>query len=300
VSELKVTGQGAALLDAALKNPQDARAGVAFKLVLGDPEFPALFDAALAGPQADTFVALLGTSSEARVIQLLAKLATTPTNPLPRRIAAVQALARTQTGAQALLQLQRNGELPADLKSTATTALNLVQYPALKNEIAALFPAPATLGGTPLPAIAELVKMKGDAAKGRAIFERAESSCITCHRVNDKGVDFAPALSEIGSKLPKEAIYDAIINPNAGITMGFETTQLTMKDGTLGMGIVRSETADDLLLALPGGVTTQFRKGEIAKREKLATSMMPSGLNQALTQGDLVNLVEYLASLKKK
>ena len=51
-------------------------------------------------------------------------------------------------------------------------------------DIAALFPSAAALGGKPLPPIAELVKVKGDLEKGRAVFERAESSCITCHRVN--------------------------------------------------------------------------------------------------------------------
>jgi putative heme-binding domain-containing protein len=112
-------------------------------------------------------------------------------------------------------------------------------------------------------------------------------------------VDFAPALSEIGSKLPKEAIYDSIINPNASISMGFETTQLQTKDGTVAIGIVRSETNDELVLALPGGATNKFGKRDIVKREKLPTSMMPSGLNQALSQQDLVDLVEYLASLKK-
>ena len=37
----------------------------------------------------------------------------------------------------------------------------------------------------------KLISSKGDTIKGRAIFERAESSCITCHRIGDKGVDFA-------------------------------------------------------------------------------------------------------------
>ena len=82
--------------------------------------------------------------------------------------------------------------------------------------------------------------------------------------------------------------------------MGFETTQLTLRKDGGGMGIVRSETNDDLVLALPGGATQKFAKGEIKSREKLTTSMMPSGLSQALTQDDLVNLVEYLATLKKK
>ena len=45
---------------------------------------------------------------------------------------------------------------------------------------------------------------------------------------------------------------------------------------------------------------TGVAKNTITKRDKLATSMMPSGLNQALSQEDLVNLVEYLSTLKKK
>ena len=82
--------------------------------------------------------------------------------------------------------------------------------------------------------------------------------------------------------------------------MGFETTQLTLKDGSTALGIVRSDTRNEVVLALPGGSTNRFEKGQIAKREKLTTSMMPSGLNQLLSQDDLVNLVEYLASLKTK
>jgi putative heme-binding domain-containing protein len=300
VREFHLKGQGAALLDTALANLSDSSANDALKLVLSEPDSGQILDAALAAPQADKLVALLGTSSDKRTIQALSTIAMKAENPVARRSAAVQALARSQTGAETILQLARNNELPADLRGVATTALNLVQYPSLKKDIDTLFPAPAALGGKSLPPISELVKLKGDAAHGKALFERAESSCITCHRINDKGVDFAPALSEIGSKLPKEAIYDSIINPNAAISMGFETTQLQTKDGTIALGIVRSETRDELVLALPGGVTNKFNKREIAKREKLPTSMMPSGLNQALSQQDLVDLVEYLASLKKQ
>jgi putative heme-binding domain-containing protein len=299
VRDFHLKEQGPALLDTALANVADPLANDALKLVLAEPDSGKILDAALAGPQADKLVTLLGTSSDQRTIHALQVLATKSENPLARRTAAIQALARSQTGAKTIIQLARNNELPADLKSAATTALNLVQYPSLKADIATLFPAPAALGGQALPPIAQLVNLKGDAGHGKALFERAESSCITCHRVNDKGVDFAPALSEIGSKLPKEAIYDAIINPNASISMGFETTQLQTKDGTVAIGIVRSETNDELVLALPGGATNKFGKRDIAKREKLPTSMMPSGLNQALSQQDLVDLVEYLASLKK-
>ncbi len=299
VRDFKLQGRGAELLDAALANLQDPLANEALQLVLAEPDAAQVLDAALSEPQAAKVVTLLGTSSTPRIINRLSKLATRANAPLSSRTAAIQALARSQTGAQAIIQLAKNNELPADLQSAATAALNLVQYPALKADLAALFPPPAALGGQPLAAISELVKIKGDLARGKMIAERAESSCVLCHRVGDKGVDFGPGLTEIGSKLPKEALYESIINPNAGVSMGFETTQIQAKDGTVAIGIVRSETNDEVVLALPGGAANKFSKRDIAKREKLPTSLMPSGLNQALSQQDLVDLVEYLVSLKK-
>ena len=121
---------------------------------------------------------------------------------------------------------------------------------------------------------------------------------MTCHRIGNEGVDFGPGLAEIGSKLGKEALYESIIEPNAGVSMGFETTQLTMKDGSAAIGIVRSETADELVLAMPRGIQLTYKKAGIAKREKHPYSMMPSGLQQTLTEQDLVDLVEYLSTLK--
>ena len=82
--------------------------------------------------------------------------------------------------------------------------------------------------------------------------------------------------------------------------MGFETQLFTLKDGGGASGILRSETNEEITLALPGGAAQKVSKNNIAKREKLTTSMMPVGLANILTQQDLVDLVEYLASLKKK
>jgi putative heme-binding domain-containing protein len=300
VAAFGATGQAQALLDTALAIGSDPAAVEAIKLVLEDRDSDAILGKALAGPRSADILNLIGASGSKRGMTRLTGIVTrTDAQPELRR-AAVQSLARTQAGAEALITAAKDRSLPEDLKPVAASALRLVEYVSLKKDIDSLFPASAALGGKALAPIAELVKLKGDVAKGRAIFERAESSCIICHRVDDKGVDFGPALSEIGTKLPKEVLFDSIINPNAGLSMGFETVQLALKGGGIGMGIVRSETNDDLVLALPGGVTQKFAKSTISKRDKLATSMMPSGLSQALTQEDLVNLVEYLSTLKKK
>ncbi|HEV7869134.1 MAG TPA: hypothetical protein VGO90_15710, partial [Chthoniobacteraceae bacterium] len=119
-----------------------------------------------------------------------------------------------------------------------------------------------------------------------------------CHRIGNVGTDFGPALSEIGSKLAKPMLIESIIEPNAGLSMGFETTQVTLKNGDIALGIARSNTAEELVLAMPGGVANRYAKKEIAKTEKLRASLMPLGLSQMLSQQDLVDLVEYLFSLK--
>jgi putative heme-binding domain-containing protein len=175
-----------------------------------------------------------------------------------------------------------------------------VQNAKFKGEIAQHFPLPSTAGGQAMPPVGELLKRTGDAAKGRLVYEKVESTCVTCHRIGDTGSDVGPALTEIGSKLAKEVLYEAILAPNAGISMGFETTQLGFKSGDVAMGIVRSETEDELVLAMPGGIQNRYKKADISKREKLPISLMPTGLQAVMTTDQLVDMVEYLASLKKQ
>lgn len=73
-----------------------------------------------------------------------------------------------------------------------------------------------------------------------------------------------------------------------------------MKDGDEAYGLIVSETADELAIKAVGGVVTRYPKSGIASRTKQKLSIMPSGLQQAMTKQELVDLVEYLASLKKK
>ena len=300
VRDFGIKGAGAELLATAAKFAGDPLAGEAVRLTLEDPKSGDVLNAALASANANEVINLLGTTATARGLERLVALASDAQQKPEIRQESVRALARTQAGAERLVKLAQSGKFPAELTPTAASALAQVQYANLKEQIEKNFPMPNALGGQPLPPVSELAKMKGDATKGKAVFERAESSCVTCHKIGDKGFDFGPGLAEIGGKLPKEALYESIINPNAGVSMGFETWQYNLKDGGVAMGILRSETAQEIVLALPGGATMKVAKDNIAKRTKLANSMMPSGLNQALSKDDLVHLVEYLASLKAK
>ena len=131
------------------------------------------------------------------------------------------------------------------------------------------------------------------------IFRRPEVACISCHQVNGEGIDFGPKLSEIGTKLGKDALYDAILEPSAGISFGYEGWAFTLKNGDEFLGLLMSETEDELAVKIQGGLVNKYQKREVAQREVQKQSIMPEGLATNLTAQELVDLVEYLASLKK-
>ena len=147
------------------------------------------------------------------------------------------------------------------------------------------------------PAVAELVKMSGDAVKGKVVFT---NSCAMCHVVNNDGIDFGPKLSEIGSKLSKEGMYMSILYPNAGIGFGYETFEVKTKAGDTFQGIVVSKNETDIMLRIPGGIVKSFKTSALKSFKQLPESLMPEGLADGMSTKELVDLLEYVSTLKKK
>ena len=147
------------------------------------------------------------------------------------------------------------------------------------------------------PAVAELVKMSGDAVKGKVVFT---NSCAMCHMVNNEGIDFGPKLSEIGSKLSKEGLYRSVFFPNAGIGFGYETFEVKTKSGDSYQGIVVSKNETDIVLRIPGGIVKSFKTSALKSYKQLPESLMPEGLADGMSTKELVDLMEYLSTLKKK
>lgn len=118
---------------------------------------------------------------------------------------------------------------------------------------------------TNLQPVEELVKMKGVPLRGKKVFAQ---SCQMCHQVNGKGTQFGPDLSEIGSKLPKKGLYEAILQPSAGISYGYPGYILKLKNGSKVSGIISSETEKELILRTMGGYTKQYNKSAVIDRKK--------------------------------
>jgi len=302
VEQFKVAGQNAGLLEVAAKHPADEAGVTALRLVLASGDIATL-SAALTGKDtaaATKLVEALGNTGAKQLPALLLPLVPDATRDATLRKQSVRALARTQDGAAALLKLAREDKLPADLRFTATAELNAVRWPELKAEAAKLLPLPPGQGDQALPPVADLLAMKGDARRGAEVFSRETVGCAKCHVVNGQGVDFGPALSEIGSKLPKDALLESILDPSAGISFGFEAWSVETKAGEEFFGLIVSETGEDVSVKTVGGAVTKVKKADLARRQQSKLSIMPAGLQQTMTVQELADLLEFMASLKKK
>ncbi|HTI69665.1 MAG TPA: c-type cytochrome, partial [Candidatus Limnocylindria bacterium] len=255
---------------------------------------------AKAQPDPTPLVEALGNTGDNRAAGLLTPLVNDPARPVLLRRTAVRAAAKSQAGAKQLLAMTAEGKLPDDVRLVASSELNSARWATIKAEAKKLLPPPAAKGDASLPSIGELAKMTGDPVKGANFFRRQDIGCINCHQVNGEGVDFGPKLSEIGTKLGKDALYEAILDPSSGIAFGFEAWSLTLKNGDEAFGLIASETEDEVVMKAQGGVLTRYKKSDIDKREKQAQSIMPVGLQANLTTQEFADLVEYLTTLKKR
>lgn len=144
--------------------------------------------------------------------------------------------------------------------------------------------------------IKSLITKRGSVKKGKQVYMKA---CFTCHKSGDIGIDFGPALTEIGDKLAREAMYVSIIDPNAAISFGYEGFNIKTKSGSTLVGYIISDSDDELVMKVPGGVSVTTKKSEIFSKNKIDGSLMPEGIIASITEEELVDLVEYLMTLKK-
>lgn len=300
VRDFNVPNQEAALIQMAIDHAHETAGVEAARLLVERRAWDGL-RAALAGSDsagAARLAEALGNLGDQHAVPLLRPLVQEAQGDAALRKAAVRALAHTQEGARELLALAREGHLAADLKLVAAMALHRARWPAIQAAARDLLPLPESRDAEPLPPISELVARRGDPARGREVFQRESVACDKCHQVRGRGVDFGPNLSEIGAKLAREALYEAILDPSAGISFGYEGWDLELKDGDEVFGIIVSETAEELALKTPAGIVTRYRQSDIVRRTRQTSSPMPAGLAAAMSVQDLVDLVEYLASLK--
>lgn len=296
LGRLQIKNQNDKLLKMALESKDDALRGQAASLLVANNGMALLLQQ-------------LKGADEAKTQQILYALApvNNPTlfktyqgyfaesNPLAVRRAAINCLNSTWDGQIYLLSLFEKNQVPEVLAMQGLVSLSGAWNTEVRKKSRALLSKKQKELGSDLPPVAVLENRSGKVASGKAVFLQ---HCATCHKVGASGVNFGPALTEIGSKLDKGALYNAIIYPSSGINYGYEGFNVALKDDSTVQGIIESKTASELKLRIMGGTTRTYSIAEVSKTEEMPQSLMTEGLYKGFSEQQLVDLVEYLATLK--
>jgi putative membrane-bound dehydrogenase-like protein len=217
--------------------------------------------------------------------------------PLEVRKAVINSFSWGWDGQDMLMEdIIKTGKLPKVLEPAVANLLMNSNRSGYREEIGKYIKMPSATPDKPMPSINELAKRSGDVVNGAKMYTRY---CLGCHAMNGKGVDFGPGLSEIGSKFGKDGLYLSILLPDAGVSFGYEGYTIKLKSGGGANGIIISETESDIDLKMMGGVINRIKQTNVLEKKKMEKSLMPSGLYASMTEQELVDLVEYLSTLKK-
>lgn len=149
-----------------------------------------------------------------------------------------------------------------------------------------------------LGALAEKAATTGDAVAGRKHFEAGKGTCVACHKIGEIGRAIGPDLSKIGSIRSERDLLESIIFPSSTLARDYEAHILETAGGQTIMGVIRSHTADGLLVMDVAGQEKNVPHVQIVSNTTLTTSLMPMGLDGTMPEKELLDLVAYLRHLK--
>jgi putative heme-binding domain-containing protein len=133
----------------------------------------------------------------------------------------------------------------------------------------------------------------GNSRRGEALFTKA--SCATCH---SGAQALGPDLRGVGGRFSRADLFTAIIQPSKDVSPRYRTTQIVTGDGKVYQGIIVYEAVDSVILQTGPATTLRLANKQIAERHLTATSLMPVGLIDKLTDREIADLYLYLKELK--
>ena len=146
-----------------------------------------------------------------------------------------------------------------------------------------------------LPAPAEIAKLHGDVKRGQT----AVAVCYTCHHIGAAGVEFGPDLTTFGKQQTTEVIANAIANPSAEISHGFEGSEIKTDDGLTITGMVLA-SGDPVIIKCMGGMIQTVPRKRIVSMKKMTKSLMYEPSQLGLNAQTIADIVAYLKSSELK
>ena len=300
VQKLKVTGMGDRLIELAATLGENTQSVQALELAVEQGALAELTKSLSAKDPDERTLALskVMISGKGKPIQDL-RLSLIEASHVSKviKVDAIVGLSRNKGFHSKLIELAKADKLPGDAKMLIGATLRNSDEADIKRAAEELFPALKT-SHSPLPPIEVLVKKNGNASEGRKLYNGV-ATCSQCHQIGTEGKNVGPALTEIGSKLSKDAMYASILAPSAGISHNYESFAARTDEDEIVIGLMVSDTTESVTIKDAKGIERTIKRTNLAELKKQEKSLMPENLQETMNEQGLVDLVEYLVSLKK-
>jgi putative membrane-bound dehydrogenase-like protein len=250
--------------------------------------------------QIEAALALGKLANQPAALKALQRISRDTNTGLPVRQAAVAGLSGNKKGSAWLIDTFKSKKLDDDLKADLARLLRASPYPDIKKQAEAVFPPPPPLDPKKLPSIPALLTRKGNIDRGQQLIAasiKSDAQCLKCHKINGVGGEVGPDLSTIGSKASRENLLESILYPSRAIADQFQQYVVETKAGLVINGLIIEDKAEFLLLRDANAKDYKIARGDVESKKLVTTSLMPE-LIQFLPEQDLIDIVDYLRSLK--
>jgi putative heme-binding domain-containing protein len=269
---------------------------------LGGKASAAALDRLAADGERAALLALVSLDAEAAARRAAEALASAKTGEGAEEV--VTAFLRRKGGPAALAEALAGAKLPSDaarvgLRAVRSSGLEAKDLTEALTKAGGLTGGPRKLSAEQVKQLTADVARRGDAARGEAVFRRRDQLCLGCHAVGGAGGQVGPDLASIGASAQVDYLIDSLLEPSKAIKEGFHTLRVSTTKGVTLTGVKVRETKEELVLRTAEDRLVAVPAKDIDEQEVLKTSLMPEGLTDPLTEGELRDLVRFLSELGK-
>jgi len=138
---------------------------------------------------------------------------------------------------------------------------------------------------------------EGNVARGAKLFAKEQRlACSKCHSLDGHASKAGPDLFAAGDKFGRRDLVDAILIPSATISPGYGAAIVETKAGEEYLGVLKQATDAGVQLMGADGKLVSIATADIKERRGSFVSLMPEGLQAALSLQEFTDLTEYLTT----
>jgi putative heme-binding domain-containing protein len=140
---------------------------------------------------------------------------------------------------------------------------------------------------------------KGKPENGEKVYRQKQLGCVLCHSIGGAGGKVGPDMTSLGASTPvADYIVESVLLPNKRVKEGFNSIQITTREGEDIAGNLVREDNEQVILRDATAREVSVPKRTIASR-KMGGSLMPAGLLDFITPQERLDLYAFLSRLGK-